>query len=396
VLVLFAGGLVGSPFGNSPRSGTKLLRATRADAVPPATLPSAYSAALADLIGASPATGAAVNVAATAPAPEVAPAPPPPPAPPVDRPIVAPASFSVRPSRSARPLRAISIPPGGREGGVWAVVIGIDDYPGTEGDLRAAKADARDVDAALAAYGVPGNRRVLLLDQEATAANIRASLTWLVAHAAPEATAVFFYSGHVREVSGDPDRDGEAVDEAMVGSDGQHVYDGEMADILRGLEARSMWIGIAACYGGGFDDALAPGRVLTAAAAETDLAYENSALGHSYMVEYMVRRAMLQGKAAASVQDSFAWARAQIAHDYPNRQPVEIDRSRGPVMLGRNVASGPAQPSKSQPQPDRPEPGSEPQPPASPPSATPEPSNPPNGSCTRVLGVKVCSDGDSD
>ena len=48
---------------------------------------------------------------------------------------------------------------------------------------------------------------------------------------------------------------------------------------------------------------------MTAAAAETDLAYENSALGHSYLVEYMVRRAMLQGRAPGSVQEPFSWAR---------------------------------------------------------------------------------------
>lgn len=394
MLLLFACGVVGSPFGIAPRSGAQVLQATGMERVPAANLADAYSEEMAGLIGASPATGAALTVAASAPAPEVA-APPQPalPAPPVDRPIIAPASFS-RASRSAHPPKAITVASGPKEGGVWAVSVGIDDYPGTDGDLKAAVADARDVDAALAAYGVPGERRILLLDQQATAANISASLAWLVGHASPDATAVFFYSGHVRKVSGDPDHDGEAVDEAMVGSDGDMVYDGEMADILRGLEARSMWIGIAACYGGGFDDALAPGRVLTAAAGENDLAYENSALGHSYLVEYMVRRAMLQGKAPGSVQEAFAWAKAQIAHDYPNRQPVEIDRSRGPVMLGRSVTAAP--PPSPQKPPDRHQPGPDPKPaPATPPSPAPGPSNPPGKACTEVLGVKVCSDNDS-
>jgi len=385
VLVLFAGGVAGSPFGFSPRPGVKLLEATGAERVSHPNLAGAYSDQMASLVGASPVTGAALTVAASAP--EVAPPAPPLPAPPVDRPIVVPASFS-RASRSARPPKAMTAPSGPKEPGIWAVVVGIDDYPGTEGDLRAGKADARDVDAALAAYGVPGERRILLLDQQATAANIRASLYWLVGHTSPEATAVFFYSGHVRQVSGDPDHDGEAVDEAMVGSDGDHVYDGEMADILRGLEARSMWIGIAACYGGGFDDALAPGRVLTAAAGETDLAYENSALGHSYLVEYMVRRAMIQGKAAGSVQGSFAWARAQIAHDYPNRQPIIIDRSRGPVVLGRTVAATPENRRPAAPQP--PAHSQDPQPaPNAPPPTAPAPK--PGGACAEVLGVSVCS-----
>lgn len=343
---------------------------------------------------------AAPGAEATAPAPATPPEPPPAepaPAPPsVEKPIVAPPVFSDRPARVARAPRALTTPAGPKEGGVWAVVIGIDDYPGSDADLRAAAADARDVDAALAAYGVPAARRILMLDHNASAANIRGSLAWLTRNASPDATVVFFYSGHVRHVGGDMDNDGEAVDEAMVGADGNHVLDGEMADIFRGLEARSAWIGIAACYGGGFDDAIAAGRLLTAAAAEGDLAYENSALGHSYLVEYMVRRAMLQAKAPGSVQEAFAWARNQIARDYPNRQPVIIDRAKGPVVLG--VRGGPPapQPQNTQPAPGQPQPQPQPQNPPPEPAPAPEappapPGEPPPGACAEVLGVSVCS-----
>jgi Caspase domain len=324
------------------------------------------------------------------PVPDTAPAAPPTtaaPAPaPVDHPIVAPAAFPR--ARAAAPRSRSAYAAGPKEGGVWAVIVGIDDYPGTDADLKAAVADARDVDSALAAYAVPANHRLLLLDQQASADNIRAALTWLTARAAADSTAVFFYSGHVRKVAGDPSHDGKYIDEAIVGSDGDNVYSGQVASILRNLEARSAWLGIAACYGGGFDDALAPGRVLTAAAGENDVAYENSSLGHSYMVEYMVRRAMLQGKAAGSVQDAFAWARAQIAHDYPNRQPVMIDRSRGPVVLGRTVTAAPENrrpPTTQPPAQKQPDPA-----PSAPPPTAPEP-QPGGTACAQVLGVSVCS-----
>ena len=307
----------------------------------------------------------------------------------MDRPIVAPAAFPRVRSAGARSGRT-AYAPGPREGGVWAVVVGIDDYPGTDSDLKAAVADARDVDSALAAYGVPPAHRLVLLDQQASGDNIRGALTWLTARAAPESTAVFFYSGHVRKVAGDPSHTGKYVDEAIVGSDGDNVYSGQVAGILRNLEARTAWLGIAACYGGGFDDALAPGRVLTAAAGENDVAYENSSLGHSYLVEYMVRRAMLQGKAAGSVQEAFAWARAQIAHDYPNRQPIIVDRSKGPVVLGRTVAAAAPDNRRAAPAPTSPPAQKDPQPaPAAPPPTAPQP--PPGEACTQVLGVSVCS-----
>ncbi len=313
----------------------------------------------------------------------------------VDRPIVAPPSFS-RPPKSARPPKVLAPAAGPKEAGVWALVVGIDDYPGNDADLNAGTADAREVDSALAAYGVPGQRRILLLDRQATADNIRAGLAWLAGRASSDATVVFFYSGHVRQVTGDADRDGEATDEAIVAADGEPVYDGEVAGIFRNLEARGVWLGIAGCYGSGFDDALAAGRVLTAAAAEPDLAYENSALGHSYLVEYMVHRAMLQGRASGSVQESFSWAQAQIAKDYPNRQPVMVDRSRAPMVLGSRSQSAPPAQSASEAPPARP---AEPQPgqnqdPATPPAPPSDPGDG-AGACAQVLGVSVCSTGGS-
>jgi hypothetical protein len=337
--------------------------------------------------------------ATTAPAPAAppstaAPAPAAPAPPPVDQAIVAPASFNGKgrartaASRAGGPGRVV-IPSGPKAGGVWAVIIGIDDYPGEGYDLKAGTADARDVDSALAHYGVPSDRRVLLLDRQASATNIRRSLVWLAANASPDATVVFFFSGHIRQVTGFDDGDSEQVDEAMVAADGVNVFDGEAADILRRLEARTAWIGVAGCYGSGLDDMLAPGRVMTAAAAEPDLAYENSALGHSYLVEYMVRRAMLQGAAPGSVQDAFNWARNEIAREYPNRVPVMIDQGRGPLVLGAKAAPAPAPPAPA------PAPKQE-QPPAQSEPSTPQPTapqpggSPDEGACTEVLGVGLC------
>jgi hypothetical protein len=386
VLGLFASGAGNSAPGFAAPLGSQFLSTLRlssaGDAPAAGAMPAVDPAAAPDAVPV-----AMEPVASTAPA--AAPEAPPTSAPPVDRPIVAPANFPRARAAAARSTRT-AYAAGPRDGGVWAVVVGIDDYPGTDADLNAAVADARDVDSALAAYGVPVSHRLVLLDKQATADNIRGALAWMTARASADSTAVFFYSGHVRQVAGDPARDGENVAEAIVAADGDNVYDGQVAEILRNLESRTAWLGIAACYGGGFDNALAPGRVLTAAAGENDVAYENSGLGHSYMVEYMVRRAMLQGKAPGSVQDAFAYARAQIARDYPNRQPVLIDRTRGPVVLGRPVAPSTPENRKSAGQP--PAQSKDPQPaPSAPPPTAPDPKGG-GGACAQVLGVSVCSE----
>ncbi|HEX7168686.1 MAG TPA: caspase family protein, partial [Acidimicrobiales bacterium] len=235
---------------------------------------------------------------AIAPPPDSFDAPPAPPAPP-------PAQLDATPPRAVTGT------------GTWAVMIGINDYPGTRHDLRSAVADADDVNLALARMGVPGSQRLLIRDRQATAATVKRAAEWLRNHAGPDAVAVFFYAGHIRDL-------GHGT-QAIVGADGALVTDKDLAAVLNGVQARRAWVALAACYAGGFTEVRKPGWVLTAAAGARELAYENERFGRSYMVEYMVRRAMIEGHAAGSVEASFNWARSELARDFPNRLPVQYD-----------------------------------------------------------------------
>lgn len=257
-------------------------------------------------------------------------APPPPPA---------------RPPAQLRSNRFDGVTPAG---GTWAVLIGVNDYPGDSHDLRSAVNDVNDVDAALAKLGVPGDRRLVMRDRQATAGTIRASLEWLVAHAGPDATAVFFFAGHVQKVS--------ASTEALLGSDGELVTDADMASLLDRLQAKRTWIALAACYAGGFTEVVRPGRILTAAAPADSLAYENTRLGRSYLVDYMVRRAMIE-KGLVTVEAAFSSAAAEIQRDHPNRMPVQFDEVSGDLDLRVAKAKGTTQPGQ-------PAPGSSPNQPA--------------------------------
>jgi hypothetical protein len=209
-------------------------------------------------------------------------------------------------------------------GGTWAVMIGIDDYPGSAHDLRSAVNDAEDVNAALAKMGVPGDQRLLLHNGNANSANIRTAAQWLVAHAGKDATAVFFFAGHIRKLGGST--------EALVGTDGGEIRDTELAKLLDPLRAAKTWIGLAGCYAGGFTEVVRKGRILTAAAPAGQLAYENESFGRSYLVEYMVRRAMLDGGSSV-VENAFAVAQQGLEHDFPDRVPVQIDAYDGTLDL---------------------------------------------------------------
>src|SRR5581483_3810426 len=266
-------------------------------------------------------------------------------------------------------------------GGTWAVMIGINDYPGTSHDLRAAVADAADMNVALAQFGVPADHRLLLQDGQATADVVRQSADWLVAHAGPDAVAVFFYAGHVRKLA--------RTTEAIVGADGNLVTDADLASRLARLQARRAWIVMASCFGGGFTEALAPGRILTAAAGADDLAYENASFDRSYLVEYMIRQAMIEGRASGTVEDAFNYARAAIAREHPGREPVEIDDGAAPLDL-RPPGAKPASTAPARSAPASGSTGSGQAPPPSPPPSPPTSGPRPPASTTTTTQANPC------
>lgn len=257
-----------------------------------------------------------------------------------------------------------------RSPGTWAVMIGINNYPGTSYDLHSAVNDVNDVNQALARFGVPADRRLVLRDSGAGLASIRKSVEWLVANAGPDATAVFFYAGHVRKIG--------AGAEAIVAADGGMMSDAELAGMLDGLQARRTWIGIAACYGGGFTEVMKPGRVLVAAATADEVAYENVSFARSYLVEYMVRRAMI-GSGISTVEGAFASAQEGLKRDFPNRMLVQFDQLPGALDL-RVAASRPTS-SPSPPTSSPPTGGGSPPPPPPPP--------PPDDGCAGITGGLV-------
>jgi hypothetical protein len=264
---------------------------------------------------------------------------------------------------------------GNRQGGTWAVVIGVNDYPGSGDDLSYAVNDANDAVQALGMLGVSADHMLVLRDGQVTRNTLLDSVSWLAAHAAPEAVAGFFYAGHVRKTAGG--------NEEIVTSDGSSVTDSQLASALNKVVANRSWVAIAACYGGGFTEVLRPGRVLSAAAGANSLAYENSSIGRSYMVYYMIRQAIINGRASATVQSAFNYAVDRISQEHPGREPIQVDNGDGALDLrppGSNAA-----PPRSEPPPSNPSPT----PPAEEPPAG---DRPPSGgqTCTGSGLFRIC------
>lgn len=260
-------------------------------------------------------------------------------------------------------------------GEVFALLIGIDDYPGRRWDLDSAVADVDTVDAALAGFGVPAGNRVVLRDGQATRATVRAAIRALVAQGGAGATYVLAYAGHARWV----DRDTQEI----VLADGRSLLDRDLAALLAPATTQRMWLLFATCFAGGFTELLAPGRILTGAAPADRQAWEDPDLNGSYLVHHLVREGWLHGRAGDSVQEAFAYADRTLASEHPDRRPVQVDELGRPLVLG----AGDARDGLDQAPPSPVDPHDSERPPSGQPSSPPT-TRPDDDPC--VLGVLYC------
>lgn len=131
--------------------------------------------------------------------------------------------------------------------------IGINDYPGVGSDLSGCVNDAQDFQKVLFARGF--NEQKMLLDKQATKAEIVAALIDLVGKTTTNDIAVITYSGHGTWV---PDQDGDEADgrdEALcpwdLGTTGAVLTDDELFEIFssRHYSARIVFVSDS-CHSG--------------------------------------------------------------------------------------------------------------------------------------------------
>jgi hypothetical protein len=253
----------------------------------------------------------------------------------------------------AAPASASSAPPGDADR--WAVVVGVTHYQGRTHPTAAGADDAADVRDALLASGFPSDHVVTLTEGDATAANVRGALQWLVDHSGPRSLSVFHFSGHVKQMSGDRDHDGEKVDEFLWPVDNRFIADGELAGYARQLRGWA-WIDIAGCEAAGFDDGISSDRRLfTASSGESEKSYEQPDWHNSVFTGLEVDQGLSHGQADAdgdgrvSLQEAFAYAASRApqitkAQKRGPQHPATAGGGDSPWFLAP-PPSPPAQPS---------------------------------------------------
>jgi len=223
-----------------------------------------------------------------------------------------------------------------------ALIVGISDYSGDSSDLEYCDDDALEVYSTLIGeYGFTSSDITLLLDSDATHANILAGIDWLVANAGPDTHVVFYYSGHGSRSTRDADGDAERRDECIIPWELSRLWDGELATRFAPLASGSVWIAFDSCYSGGMTDiadAAPDGKVVTMACGEKQYSYESSSIEHGYFTWLMVEIGMRLGEGDANgdgvvtVEEAFAFCAANI-DDYVRQQdPVMDDGFAGELV----------------------------------------------------------------
>ena len=147
-------------------------------------------------------------------------------------------------------------PPGAATAGthVWAISIGISDYPGGGNDLPECANDAVKIAEALRGQGLTTpEREILLTDAQATRGAVQQALQRVAREAQPDDVVVFFYSGHGGQ-SHTPSTDPEEldhIDETLFLYDGEFL-DNDMGRLISNIHARMTLFTLDSCFSGGF------------------------------------------------------------------------------------------------------------------------------------------------
>lgn len=155
---------------------------------------------------------------------------------------------------------------------VYAVMVGISDYPGSGNDLPLTAEDARKLQQALARQGTLAPESVTLIDGQATRAGLRQAFQRVAAAAGPDDLFLFFYSGHGNQVRGqvsatEPDGKDETI-EMVDGS----ITDDELNQMFQQVHAQTSLLVLDSCFSGGFArDVVSRPGVMGVFSSEEDL-----------------------------------------------------------------------------------------------------------------------------
>ncbi len=215
-------------------------------------------------------------------------------------------------------------------GDKYAIIIGINDYPGTANDLQYTVNDANEMYEALTTnYGYDPANIHLLTDLQASSTAILNAVNDIKGKALAGDEVVFFFSGHGGKGRA-ADGDKEAIDESIISHNGNpdgsliYIWDGELKQWFSDFKTSRIIFVFDSCLAGGMTDLAAPGRIINMATTETGTAYEFDSLQNGQFTYYFIEKGMLQGSAdttgtsgVVTVEEAFDYAKLNCSFQTP-------------------------------------------------------------------------------
>ncbi len=150
---------------------------------------------------------------------------------------------------SVEPARLAAVPGGQR---VFALMVGLSDYGGTNSDLNNTDEDARKLAESLRRAGVLNPASIVLTNAEGTREGVRRAFANVAAQAGPDDMFLFFYSGHGNQIDSAPSAtEPDGREETLVLRDGE-LTDNDLAEMFGTVRARLALAILDSCYSGGF------------------------------------------------------------------------------------------------------------------------------------------------
>ncbi len=190
-------------------------------------------------------------------------------------------AYSLRVDSAAPADYASLYPGGGDPNGRYALLVGIDDYPGDGSDLASPVADARLMrDVLINKFGYDPANIVMLLDRDGNREHIINAFTRHLGQAGPLGTALFYYSGHGFQLDSnvgvrapDDPEPGDGKDEALyvwgVDERSTTLLDDEIGELIDVLSTSRTLVILDSCSSG--SGSRGPGTPKRVTAAPNDV-----------------------------------------------------------------------------------------------------------------------------
>jgi parallel beta-helix repeat protein len=234
---------------------------------------------------------------------------------------------------------------------LWGVIVGVGDYISQE-DLVLPANDARDIYSRLISSGWKADHMKLLIDSEATKANVEAAIEWMRTNAGSSDLCLFFFSGYGTYSIDDlpPDAESDGHDEyicpvdSLQGSHDSNIRDDELAAWLEGIAGPKVVI-LESCHSGGFiSDLQDSGQIVILAACEEDaLSKQEEELQHGvfafYILEGLAGPADTDQNNQISAEEIFSYSSPRVtehlAQQDEEQLPQFYDAVPGEVVIAR-------------------------------------------------------------